>query len=179
MEYDIKNCIAQLEQSINVLMPGDELFNNDDFNLNRNRVSNFADLNQFVPIETLEKKRDAVANAEEDEQEHDFEEENEEEDETESEEDFEEVPLNKSLEQINEERRIEMEYLGFANGKKIQPTTSQTNEGNSNMTIDINLNENEDNRVLIQTIRDLYKELESSHLLKVATWIKVLLRLFF
>jgi hypothetical protein len=82
------------------------------------------------------------------------------------------VPLNKSLEQIDEERRIEMEYLGFSNGKMTQ-TTSRLHEEKSNLTIDINLNENEDNRVLIQTIRDLYKELEDSHLLKVSTWINV------
>lgn len=155
-------------------MPGDDLFNNEDFNLDRNRASNVCQSNQSVPNEYFQKKRDDEINNEEDEQEQT----REEDDESESEEDFEEVPLNKSLEQINEERRIEMEYLGFSNGKIIQ-TINEPNEENSNLTIDINLNENEDNRVLIQTIRDLYKELESSHLLKVATWIKVPFRLLF
>ena len=88
-------------------------------------------------------------------------------DEDDSEDDFVEVKLNKSKSQLEEEREVEMKFLGFGSS-----TSNNNNNNTSNYNIDLNIYENEDNKQVIETMREFYKELKNSHLTKVTYWIK-------
>ena len=89
-------------------------------------------------------------------------------DDSESDDEFETVKI-PGLEDNNDELR----YLGFLNGRD--------SEYSRNFQLDINLKfgQNEDNKILIDIIKDLYKEVKYSHLLSLNNWIKVYFCLFF
>jgi hypothetical protein len=44
---------------------------------------------------------------------------------------------------------------------------------NYNLEVNIKLKENEENKIVIDIMRDLYKELKNSHLIKINIWLKV------
>ena len=66
-----------------------------------------------------------------------------------------------------EEEDLELRYLGFLNDKSSEFVR------NYNIKLNIGLVENEENQVIIDIMRDLYKELKKSHLSKINDWIKV------
>jgi hypothetical protein len=130
-------------------MPGDEIFGNRDFNLidsKKSTVDIFEQSNNNLNDEEMDEETDA--------------------DEDESEDDFVEVKLNRSKSELEEDRQVEMKFLGFGS------TTSENKNDTSNFRIDLNLYENEDNKEILQTMRDIYKELKYSYLTKVTFWIK-------
>ncbi|CAF1031317.1 unnamed protein product [Brachionus calyciflorus] len=141
LEVDIKNCVKQLEQSINILVPHENLFNNEDFNI-------------------TESKRTPVSRNIQEEI-SDFED-------SDSDDDFVEVPVKRSKEEEVEHTNLELKYLGFFNG------TSSTIEElkNTNIKIDLFLNENDENKVVIDIMKDLSKELKNLYLVKINKWIK-------
>jgi hypothetical protein len=130
-------------------MPGDELFDNKDFNLNNSKKTSI----------DIEKQADDILNEQE------MDEQNET-DEDDSEDDFVEVKLNRSKSELEEERQVEMKFLGFG------CSASDSKIGTSNFQIDLNLNENDDNKEILNTMRDIYKELKNSYLTKLTFWIK-------
>jgi hypothetical protein len=133
-------------------MPGVDLFDNNDFNIRNSKLPMLdLDTNKTSEIENAE-----TSNLETDS------------DSEEDDDDFIEVPEVKSKSEIEAEREVEMKYLGFAKN-----SANATENAKSGFTIDINLLENEENKVLFETMRDLYKELKNSHLVKVNNWIKV------
>jgi hypothetical protein len=89
-------------------------------------------------------------------------------DDSETDDEFETVKI-PGLEDNNDELR----YLGFLNGRD--------SEYSRNFQLDINLKfgQNEDNKILIDIIKDLYKELKYSHLVSLNSWIKVYFCLIF
>jgi hypothetical protein len=154
MEADITNCIEQFERSVKLLMPGEDIFDNYDFNLKSNYVSQNKET-----INESEKEVDADTSSCDDESE------------SESEDDFVEVNAAKSKEEIEKERDEEMKYLGISKNSGFQKLNGKNNAGQ--LDIDIHLNEDEDNKIVFEIIRGLYKELKNSHLVRVNNWIKV------
>lgn len=73
----------------------------------------------------------------------------------------------KTANQEEEDPDIELRYLGFLNDRSSEFTR------NFNLELDIRLKENEENKIVIDIMRDLYKELKNSHLTKVTSWLKV------
>ena len=68
----------------------------------------------------------------------------------------------------NDDTEEELRYLGFLKGRD--------SEYSRNFELNININKidnNEDNRILIEILRDLYKEIKYSHLDSLSNWIKV------
>jgi hypothetical protein len=142
------NCIEQLDRCMNILIPKEEdIFANIDFNGNKTSKMIVSSNNSESE---LPKAKDKNTHDEVD-------------DDDDSDEDFVEVPLNNQDEEVD----IEMRYLGFLNDKSSEFTR------NYNLRIDLNLKENDENRVVVDIMRDLYKELKNSHLIKINTWIKV------
>lgn len=88
--------------------------------------------------------------------------------------DFVEVRPKKSKEELEEDRYIELRYLGILNDdNKIAEPMSIEQFKSVNLTIDLHLRENHDNKVVIDIMRDMYKELKKSWLSKINNWIKV------
>ena len=79
-----------------------------------------------------------------------------------SDDDFVEVPLKTSTDTIDELR-----YLGFFNDRNSEFTRHY------NLQIDIGIKESEENKIIRETMREMYKELENAHLKKLNKWIKV------
>lgn len=75
--------------------------------------------------------------------------------------DFEEVKSHNLAE--DDDPDIELRYLGFLNA---------TESTNFSLQVDVKLKENEENKIVIDIMRDLYKELKNSHLNKINTWLK-------
>ena len=65
-----------------------------------------------------------------------------------------------------EDPDIELRYLGFLNDRGSEYTR------NFNLEVNIKLKEDEENKIVIDIMRDLYKELKNSHLTKITTWLK-------
>ena len=86
-----------------------------------------------------------------------------------SEDDFVEVAPKKSKEELDEDRYVELRYLGLLN----EQNNAMSLESFRSISIDLNLRENEDNKVVIDIMRDLYKELKKSSMVKINNWIKV------
>jgi len=158
MEVDINNCIEQFERSIKLLMPGEDIFDNYDFNLKSNYVSQNKET-----VNESEKELEADASSCDDE--------------SESEDDFVEVNAAKSKEEIEKERDEEMKYLGISKNGGFQKLNGKNDAGQ--IDIDIHLSEDEDNKIVFEIIRGLYKELKNSHLVRVNNWIKVNLMIKF
>ena len=154
-------CVEQLERSIKILMPGDELFDNYDFNFNKASAED--NTSEEKPIETEDSREDSDTD------------ETETDDEDDSEDDFVEVAPSKSKEEIEHERDVELKYLGIAKDGSGFANGGVNNGANSkgNFKIDLNLTENEENKILFEIMRGLYKELKNSHLAKATNWIKV------
>lgn len=144
-----------MERCINILVPkSEELFTNEDFNLSE-RVS------EKSSIEEVNKSIDAEVD-------------NYESDSDDDEDDFVEVRPKKSKEELEEDRYIELRYLGILNDdNKIAEPMSIEQFKSVNLTIDLHLRENQDNKVVIDIMRDMYKELKKSWLSKINNWIKV------
>ena len=66
-----------------------------------------------------------------------------------------------------EDPDIELRYLGFLKDDSSEYTR------NYNLEVNIKLKENEENKIVIDIMRDLYKELKNSHLIKINIWLKV------
>lgn len=75
--------------------------------------------------------------------------------------DFEEVKPENSGD--DDDPDIELRYLGFLSSKE---------SSDYNLEVDVKLRENEENKIVIDIMRDLYKELKNSHLAKINTWLK-------
>ena len=60
----------------------------------------------------------------------------------------------------DEDPDIELRYLGFLKDDSSEYTR------NYNLEVNIKLKENEENKIVIDIMRDLYKELKNSHLIK-------------
>jgi hypothetical protein len=128
----------------------EELFGKEDFDVEA-RASKKPP--STVPTsESTESDKDAAETSDEDDQDDD------------DDDDFVEVRPKKTREEIEAERELEMRYLGFADN-----TALSTDE---QLKIDIRLRENEDNAVVIEIMRGLYKELKRSYLAKINNWIK-------
>ena len=69
---------------------------------------------------------------------------------------------------VEEDPDIELRYLGFLNDNSSEYTR------NYNLQVDIKLKENEENKIVIEIMRDLVKELKNSHLVKINIWLKVI-----
>lgn len=152
MEIDINTCVEQFERSIKLLMPGEDLFDNYDFNLKTKHILQNMESNE----NELEKESEEDATLSDDDD---------------SEDDFVEVNVKKSKEEIESERNEEMKYLGILkDGTSLRMNGKETS---GQMNIDINLNEDEDNKIVFEIIRGLYKELKNSYLTKINNWIKV------
>lgn len=167
-ENDIKNSVEQLERCINILVPPtEELFTNEDFNLvSTERVSKLppkTNETEQKPDEENDELDDSN-NAEDWNQEDD--------DDDEDEDDFVEVATKKSKEEIEEERYVEMRYLGVLNEANTVVSLDELKNAPA-LTIDLHLRENDENKVVMEVMRDLYKELKKSSLVRVQTWIKV------
>jgi len=150
MEVDINNCIEQFERSIKLLMPGEDFFDSYDFNLkSKYMLQNMESSNSYP-----EKELDEESSSDDD-----------------SEDDFVEVNVTKTKEEIEIERNEELKYLGILNDGRFLKMDGKYASGQ--MNIDIHLNEDEDNKIVFEIIRGLYKELKNSHLTRVNNWIKV------
>lgn len=77
--------------------------------------------------------------------------------------DFVEVPTKRSREEMNAERELEIKYFGFGD--------DELKDGQE-IKVDLRFKENEDNQVVIEIMRGLYKELKKSYLVKLNDWIK-------
>lgn len=150
--------MEQFDRCINILVPKtEELFTNEDFNIEP-VGKNPPQKSDKSPIET-------TTNVDEmDENEDDSD------DDSDSDDDFVEVASKKTKEEIEEERYVEMRYLGVLNGDK---PVSLEEFKNANFTIDLRLQENDENKVVIEIMRDLYKEMKKSSLVRIQNWIKV------
>lgn len=137
-----------MDRCIKILLPNEDLFNKEDFNLSSSKKT------PDIQVE------DKIENEEEEDEES-----------SDDEDDFEEVPMKKTKEETVEESNLELNYLGFLNGS----TNSAEDLKNTRIKIDLFLKENDENKVIIEIMRDLYKELKNSHLLKINNWIKVIL----
>jgi hypothetical protein len=62
----------------------------------------------------------------------------------------------------------ELRFLGFLNGRDSEYTR------NFELNLNLKFDQNEDNRILVEIIKDLYKELKYSHLDSLTVWIKSL-----
>lgn len=62
----------------------------------------------------------------------------------------------------------ELRFLGFLNGRDSEYTR------NFELNLNLKFDQNEDNRILVEIIKDLYKELKYSHLDSLIAWIKSL-----
>jgi hypothetical protein len=122
----------------------EELFDNEDFNLNSGSKR---------PMQPVQSLPEAIS-----------EEEAEETDSDDDDDDFVEVRAKRSKEEIEAERELELRYLGF--------TGEEGATNNGQMQIDLRFKENEDNAVVIEIMRGLYKELKKSYLVKINNWIK-------
>lgn len=139
-ESDIKNCINQLDQSIKILFPSEDMFTNDD----------------FIPIDSkmtpdVHYSNDANELTDD------------------SDEDFVEVPNKRTKEDIIAETNLEIHYLGFLD----KQSTSIQNLINTEIKIEQYLKENDDNKVLLDIMKDLSKEIRNLYLNKINKWIKV------
>ena len=66
-----------------------------------------------------------------------------------------------------EEEEIELRYLGFLNDQ------NSANTRNYELSVNVaGFKIDDENRIVVQIIRDLHKELKNSHLLKTQDWIK-------
>lgn len=70
-------------------------------------------------------------------------------------------------EKLKEDDDIEMRYLGFLKGNDSEYVR------HFNMSVNVNIDQNEENSAVIENIKDLYKELKNCHLEKIKKWIKV------
>lgn len=136
-ENDIVSCFEQLERSLGILMPLDDLFSLDDFN------------------KKSQPQKSSTAGTQQDDSDSD----------DSDEDDFVEVRTSRTKDEIEEERNFEMRYFGIGENE---------DERDKNFLISVNLKENEDNKILLEISRGLYKELKNTHLSKVAHWIKVI-----
>jgi hypothetical protein len=82
---------------------------------------------------------------------------------SESDDEFIEVKIERS----KEEDEAEMRYLGFLNGSDSEYVR------HFNMNINVKIDQNGENCVLIENMKDFYKELKNCHLDKIKKWIKV------
>lgn len=157
---DIKNNVKQLEQCINILVPREDLFDDDDFEVTNKKNA------AAVENQMCEGEADSKLENPDDDQETDVED-----DDEDDEDEFEEVPSKKSKEELEEDRQTELKYFGLLNGNKL----------NRPRMIDIQINhklkENEENKVIVETIKGLAKELQKSYLPKINNWLKVKLNL--
>lgn len=92
-----------------------------------------------------------------------------------SDEDFVEVPTKRTKEDIIAETNLEMRYLGFLDKK----STSIQNLINTEITIEQYLKENDDNKILIDIMKDLSREIRNLYLNKINKWIKVSYYLYY
>ena len=91
----------------------------------------------------------------------------EEEDSDDDDDDFVEVATNKG-----EDEEIELRYLGFLTDRSSEYTRD------FNLELSVNaLKVDEENKILVDIMKDLYKELKNSYLTKLQHWIKVILML--
>lgn len=163
-EFDIKNSLEQLDRCISILVPKDDLFTNEDFSLENSKKPK-----EKQPNSLLQTAEDSNVTSENDNAS------NSDDDSDSSEDDFVEVPSKKTKEELEEDRYVELRYLGLLN-ENTNSTEAMTLERfkNVNLSIELNLRENEENKVVIEIMRDLYKELKKSSLVKVNNWIKVM-----
>lgn len=85
----------------------------------------------------------------------------------ESDEDFVEVPIKRTKEDVISETNLEMHYLGFLGKESIEDLI------NTEIKIEEFLKENDDNKIVIDIMKDLSKEIKNSYLLRINKWIKV------
>lgn len=78
--------------------------------------------------------------------------------------DFVEVPFKETPNYDDED---ELRYLGFFRDRNSEFSRHY------NLQIEISLKENEENRIIVETMREFYKELKNSYLDKLTKWIKV------
>ena len=146
-EPDIKNCVDQLERCINILIPKPEdLFISEE-------ASNENKTKRYVQFETETQPSTSSGTDAGKEEESDSDD---------SDDGFEEVPMDKKVDED-----IELRYLGFLEDKG-----SEFNR-NYNLELNLNLEVDEENKIVIEIMKDLYKELKNSHLKKITLWIKV------
>ena len=166
MEVDINGCIEQLERSIKILMPGDELFNSYDFNIKTtHELMDFEEStdNSAAKCSNQDDENGELERPSDD---------DDDDDDDDSEDDFVEVSVPKTKEEIENERSEEMKYLGISkDGSGLQ--NKNQFEFTGQLKIDLHLKENDENKVVFEIIRGLYKELKNSHLIKVNDWIKL------
>lgn len=150
-ETDIQNSAQQLDRCISILVPKTEdLFSNEDFGIRSENRS---------PTTVTEPSYSEQLNSTDDQD-----------SEEDTDDDFVEVPSKKTKEELEEERFVELRYLGILN----QNGPMSIDEfKNTNLTIDLNLREDDENKVVIEIMRDLYKELKNSSLARINNWIKV------
>jgi hypothetical protein len=85
-----------------------------------------------------------------------------------SDDEFEEVPQLKQATQEEEDDESVFRLLGFSGGRSSEAVQ------NFNLKFNIGIKETEDNKIIIEILRDLYKELKHSHLDRINIWIKVI-----
>lgn len=140
----MRNCIGQLERCMDILKPND-LFSSEDFNLPT--TSRFSQPKEAL-IETEEVSTQLIEDPEESDSDED---------------DFVEVESSNRA----EEEEIELRYLGFL--------TDQNSANTRNYELAVNIEGfkiDDENKIVVQIMRDLCKELRNSHLVKVQDWIK-------
>ena len=156
--------MEQFDRCINILVPKtEEIFTNEDFNIEA-IGKNAPQKSDKSSIETANSSN--IDEIDDDEDGGD----NSDDDSDSSDDDFVEVASKKTKEEIEEERYVEMRYLGVLNADK---PVSLDEFKNAKFTIDLRLQENDENKVVIEIMRDLYKEMKKSSLVRIQNWIKV------
>lgn len=143
---DIKNCIGQLERCLDIIKPND-LFENADFEL---------------PT-SISTKKQSIIDTESIKEDHLRELETESDSDDDDDDDFVEVPVAKN----NEDEEIELRYLGFLNDK----SSAYTRNFELELKVD-SFKIDDENKIVVEIMRDLYKELKNSYMVKVKDWIK-------
>lgn len=157
--------MEQFDRCINILVPKtEEIFTNEDFNI-ESVGKNPPQKTDKSSIETANSSN--IGEIDDDDNEDG---DNSDDDSDSSEDDFVEVASKKTKEEIEEERYVEMRYLGVLNADK---PVSLDEFKNAKFTIDLRLQENDENKVVIEIMRDLYKEMKKSSLVRIQNWIKV------
>lgn len=147
-ENDIKNSVEQLNRCIEILVPkSEDLFTNDDFNM----------ASCDAPRTSKQDAAEEIEGVDDDEEEVD------------DDDDFVEVPSKKNKEEQDEDRYVEMRYFGMLDSAESAMSLDKFKD----ITVDLHLRENDENKVVIEIMRDLHKELKKSYLAKINNWIKV------
>lgn len=86
-----------------------------------------------------------------------------------SDEEFVEVPIKRAKEDIIADTNLEIHYLGFLD----KESTCVEDLKNTEVKIEQYLKETDDNKIVIDIMKDLSKEIKNSHLYRINKWIKV------